>query len=791
MKQPSSLPDQTKKTKKVRQLAAIMFADIVGYTALMQSDEKKAEKVRSRHREVFEQQHTRHRGRIVQYYGDGALSVFESAIECVHCAIEIQRMLKKDDPVPLRIGLHLGDIVYDETDIYGDGVNVASRIEGMGMAGAILISEKLNDELKNHPDISTRSLGLFELKNITDPVEVFAVTSEGLIVPKPEELKGKQTPLKKAIAVLPFVNMSTSEENEYFSDGITEEIINALAKIKNLKVTSRTSSFFFKNKNIPIWEIGQQLNVSVLLEGSVRLAGSMVRITAQLISADEDFHFWSETWDRKLENIFEIQDEVSLLIAEKLREHFGHFEIQEHLVDKQTDSIDAYEYSLKGKFYFNKWNPDDMRTAIDLYEKALELDPNHAESCLGLADALGFMATTGFMPMQETWQKVSELIQKAKSINENLAGVHYQLANLTFFRQADYKTAFEENMRSLELQANHAEAQQVMSFFYVISGRIEQARQHLDIAYSINPLSPETLFFNGYFHYMSGQFEEGLERLNGVLKQNPKNLPAYTIKCQVLLRMERYEEAIEFINNAPDELLIESDKVGLLTIAYSKMNDHEQAKSYSDKLEKLAEGENGFRASSFLFLLYAWTDDKEKAFQWIENALNANDFFLLILFADPLVDPIKDDPRYQNYRKIIFPETEEAEESKSKKALLDDVSAEKLKNRLMTYIIEKQPYLEPSLSLRSLAEQTEIHPNQLSWLLNEMFGKNFNDFINHFRVETFKKLAIDPKNKHLTLMALAYDSGFNSKTVFNTYFKKETGLTPKEFVKNKTAGYID
>ncbi|MCB0807445.1 MAG: helix-turn-helix domain-containing protein, partial [Bacteroidales bacterium] len=522
---------------------------------------------------------------------------------------------------------------------------------------------------------------------------------------------------------------------------------------------------------------------SVLLEGSVRLAGNMVRITAQLINADEDFHFWSETWDRKLENIFEIQDEVSLLIAEKLREHFGHFEIQEHLVEKQTDSIDAYEYSLKGKFYFNKWNPDDMRTSIELYEKALELDPNHAESCLGLADALGFLATTGFMPMMETWQKVSELIQKAKSINENLAGVHYHLGNLAFFQQADFKTAFEENMRSLELQSNNAEAQQFMSFLYIISGWIEQARQHLDVAYSINPLSPETLFFNGYFHYMSGQFEEGLERLNGVLKQNPKNLPAYTIKCQNLLRMERYEEAIQFINSAPDELLIESDQVGLQAIAYAKMNDPEQAKSYRDKLEKLAEGENGFRASSFLFLLYAWTGDKEMAFRWIENARNGNTFFLLMLFADPLVDPIKNDPRYQKYRKIIFPETEEPEESTSQKALLDEKTASQLADRLMEHIRVNKPYLEPALSIRSLAEQTDIHPNQLSWLLNEKFGKNFNDFINHFRVETFKKLAKDPKNKHLTLMALAYDSGFNSKTVFNTYFKKETGMTPKVFVK--------
>jgi len=158
-------------------------------------------------------------------------------------------------------------------------------------------------------------------------------------------------------------------------------------------------------------------------------------------------------------------------------------------------------------------------------------------------------------------------------------------------------------------------------------------------------------------------------------------------------------------------------------------------------------------------------------------------FFLLILFADPLVDPIKDDPRYQKIRKIIFPETKEIETPKAKKTLLDDQTANRYANYLMEFIKKEEPYLDPTLSLRFLAEKTDIQPNQLSWLLNEKFGKNFNDFINHFRVQTFKKLAKDTKNKHLTLMALAYDSGFNSKTVFNTYFKKETGLTPKEFVK--------
>ncbi len=782
MKQKSLQKSKTETGSKLRRLSAIMFADIVGYTALMQEDEKKAEAIRMRHRTVFEDQHTQYKGEIIQYYGDGSLSVFKSAVEAVKCAIAIQRELKKEQPVPLRIGLHLGDIVFDQTDIFGDGVNVASRIEGMGIDGAILLSGKMNDELKNHADITTKSLGAFNLKNIDHPVEVFAVTNRGIIVPGREDLTGKQQPVQKAIAVLPFMNMSASEENEYFSDGITEEIINALAKIENLKVTSRTSSFFFKNKNIPVKQIAEELKVNVILEGSVRLAGNMIRITAQLIHAEEDFHFWSDTWDRKLENIFEIQDEISLLIADKLREHFGHFEIQEHLVEKQTDNLDAYEYSLKAKFHFNKWNPEDMRIAIPLYEKALALDPNHSESYLGLADAFGFMATTGFMPVVETWQKVADLTQKALALKKDLPGAHYQLANLAFFARADYAVAFKEAKIAVELQPNYAEAQQLMSFLYILTGNHDKAKEHLEMAYSINPLSPETLFFNGFFDYMTGSYKSALEKLNGVLQQNPKNIPAFTIKCHCLLKMGRYGEVIQFIDSAPEGFLIESDRVGLKTIALTKKDDRQKI-NYQKKLLQLAEGENGFRASSFLFLLYAYTGNKEKAFPWISDAIRNNAFLLLILYADPLVDPLKGDPRYQRYKQDIFPAIVEQEEHEQKKALLDDKTTSRFADRLLDHINDEKPYLDPSLSLRSLAEQTEIHPNQLSWLLNVKFGKNFNDFINHYRVETFKELARDPKNGHLTLMALAYDSGFNSKTVFNTYFKKETGLTPKEFAK--------
>ena len=769
------------KKQKRREIAAIMFTDIVGYTALMQGDEAIASRLRTRHRNVFDQQHELYGGEIIQYYGDGTLSVFRSAIEATTCAINIQRLLGEGEPVPLRIGLHMGDIVFDETEVYGDGVNFASRIESLGVAGAILLSGKLNEELKNHSHISTTSLGLFALKNVAEPVEVFAVSNEGIRVPPAKDLKGGQAMKVKTIAVLPFVNMSASQENEYFSDGITEEIISALSRIEGLRVTSRTSSFFFKNKNIPLRQIGAELSVSTILEGSVRLSGNTLRITAQLIQAEEDFHFWSETWDRKPENIFDIQDEISLLIAEKLREHLGHFEIREHLVQKQTDNFTAYELSLKARFRRRTWNPTDTKAAISLYEQALGLDPDHAESILGMADCYSFLATTGFLPFEEAWTKATELTYKGLALNDQLADGHYQLANLHFFTRCDYPGALQATLKAVALNPNHVEAQQYLSFLYIMVGEKSKAQQHLDIALSIDPLSPETLFFSAYFDYMSEAYPAAIRKLDRCLEQNPGNIPVHTVKCYCLLRMGRFDEVLAYFEHP--EVVAYGDRLGLTALAYTLKNDRANAAKNLEELIAHIGTPEGFRVSAYLLFIYAASGEKDKAFEWVRMAIEHKSPLLLIYFVDPLVDSLKSDPRYAQAQKVIFPRLDTAEITKAKKVLLNDKLSRTYIARLSDHIREQRPYLDPDLSLRSLAAQIDIHPNELSWLLNERMGKNFSEFVNHYRVEAFKQLAQSPENAQLTLSGLAYESGFNSKTVFNTYFKKQTGLTPKQYLK--------
>ncbi|MEM8966603.1 MAG: helix-turn-helix domain-containing protein [Bacteroidota bacterium] len=590
---------------------------------------------------------------------------------------------------------------------------------------------------------------------------------------------------ENSIAVLPFVNLSADAENEYFSDGLTEEIINALAKIDSLKVTSRTSAFFFKGKDIQITEISKQLNVATLLEGSVRLSGKAVRIAAQLIQAEGDFHLWSETWDRQLDDIFAVQDDISLLIAEKLREHVGHFEINEHLVNTQTKDLDAYTLFLKGRYYFNRWNPEDVQQAIEYYQQALTIDPKHANSLVGLADSYSFLATCGFISYQEGWGKCAQLTQQALEIDNRLPAAYYQLANLAFFTEGDFSKALSLVECALDINPNHVESLQLICLLCLYADKEDTARQHLDAVRSVDPMSAETQFYRGYFYYMQRDFDQAIVQLDACLDQNPKSIPSHTIKAACLLMLARFDQVITYYDSLPLEIVIPAEKIGSELLAFVLKSDQKQADEYLAKLQRAINSEDGFTADVYLFLYYCQTSQVDAAFRWIEQATENRSPLLLIRYADPLVDSLRSDARYTTFQQKLFPPEafNSSNTSRKKKSLLDEKSLTNYRKRLLSHIESEKPYLDSDLSLRSLANQIDIHPNQLSWLLNESLGSNFNEFINHYRVETFKKLAKDPDNAHVTILGLAYDSGFNSKTVFNTYFKKEVGMTPKQFLK--------
>ncbi|MPR36973.1 helix-turn-helix domain-containing protein [Cytophagaceae bacterium SJW1-29] len=581
--------------------------------------------------------------------------------------------------------------------------------------------------------------------------------------------------------------MSTNGDNEFFCDGITEEIINALARIDQLKVTSRTSSFHFKGQNNNISEIGKKLNVSTILEGSVRLAGDTMRITAQLINVEDDFHFWSETWDRKRENIFEIQDEISLLIADKLREHFGHLDYADHLAEVPTTNLAAYEYLLKGKYTFNKWNPEDANTAIRYFEEALTIDPDLIEAHTGLADGYSFLAVAGFAPRAEAWNKAIGHLERAKAIDPNNAPLNYLLANQAFFTEASFAGAMDYAQKSIASRPTYSEAQQFMSFLYMLRGDLKKAREHLLYAKSIDPLNVETKFYEAYFQYRSKDYALAQKTLNELLDVNAKNLPALITLAYVLLKKGAFGEVEVLLSGIPPEMIMPDEKLGLTCLKLAIKGDHVNLKQPLADLEMNATEDTSFQAHAYLFKVYCVLGRHDEAFQLLEKLFQHHSSILLLSFGDPLAEAIQTDARYPAYHQRIYPlQNDTSKTRKASTSTMDEETTTAFLDRLHNFIEQQSPYLNPSLSLRSLAELIEIHPNQLSWLLNEKVGKNFNEFINQLRVEYFKKLVVDPANSHISLIGLAYESGFNSKTVFNTAFKKTMGMTPKEYLKSQS-----
>jgi len=576
--------------------------------------------------------------------------------------------------------------------------------------------------------------------------------------------------------------MSSDDENEYFCDGITEEIINALANIGSLKVTSRTSSFHFKNKEIPISDIAKTLGVNTILEGSARLSGDIIRITAQLIQAEDDFHFWSETWDRELKNIFEVQDEISLLIAEKSREFLGHFELQDHLVSPQTDNLTAYEYSLKARYHKNKWTLEDNKLAEEYYQKSLEIDPSHVKSIIGLADVYSFFGMTGALPFQEAWIKCNGLIDKALELDPNNAEAFYQKGHSAFFTEVDFSKALEFGIKAIQQNPNYAEAQQFMSFICALSGRIDEAKKHLEIAFSLDPLNQETLFFKAYFDYMTRNYSAAFEQLSSCIEVNPANIPAHAVMTLCLIKMGEYDKVIHYFDDFESEF-VEAEKTGAIGLAYAHKNDEPNTRKYLNMLLEHAKKPDGFAFDSYVFMMYAVIGEMDKAFEWVENGIKNKTPLLMLRFPDPMVDVLREDERYQKFHDQIYHSVFKTNSKSSKKALMDETTATEFRKRLVEYVEQNEVFLDAALTLRSLAEQINLHPNKLSWLVNEMHAQNFNQFINKYRIEHFKKLAVNPENKQFSIIGLAYDSGFNSKTVFNTYFKKSTGQSPKAWIR--------
>jgi TolB-like protein/tetratricopeptide (TPR) repeat protein len=524
-----------------------MFTDMVGFTAMMQDDEHRAKSVRDRHRETLRKTIEKHGGEIIQFYGDGTLSIFPSAIDAVASAVEAQQALQQDPVIPVRIGLHIGDIIRDENGIYGDGVNVAARVEGLSVPGAVMISGKVFDEIKNHPELPATALGEFDLKNVRRPIRIFAIAAPGLVVPDPKSMSSRTGPPEKTIAVLPFVNMSADPENEFFSDGISEEIINTLTRLEGLQVTARTSSFAFKGKNKDVRDIGRKLGVSAVLEGSVRKAGNRVRITAQLIDTRDGYHIFSKVYDRVLEDIFATQDEISLEIANELRATLpgpGNGE-KPSLVRKATEHSEAYDAYLKGMYCWNQWTPDSARQAIEHFQHAIELDPEFAQAWGALARSHTYLAAMGRAAQcGEAYVCASHAAERAIELDPDIEDSHVALALVRLFSDWDRPASEESFLRAMEINPDSVDVLHGYSLLLQADGRAEEAIAMLERATALDPLSLPVLDYLGKALMACDRHEEALTQFDRVLELDPEFRSALEGKGWAYLHMGRLDDAI-------------------------------------------------------------------------------------------------------------------------------------------------------------------------------------------------------------------------------------------------------
>ncbi len=682
--------------ERTRQLAAIMFTDIQGYTSLMQENEEKGIEARDKHRRIFNSITEKYNGRILQYYGDGTLSIFDSAIDAVNCGIEMQLGFLKDT-IPVRIGIHTGDIILTEDDIIGDGVNVASRIESIAVPGSVLVSDKVNDEIKNQGSIKASLLKTIKFKNINKPIEVYAISNAGLIVPKPENLKGKidinQNSLsvnknqpksklqrgvslaviitliiamlifiylkfgiqpassfdiqERSIAVLAFENMSGDPEQEYFSDGISEEILNALVQVDGLKVAGRTSAFSFKGKNEDIRTIGEKLDVKMVLEGSVRKSGNQIKVTAQLINVEDGFHIWSETYNRKLEDIFTVQEDIANRIVEKLK-----LQIQKPAkAGRGTDNLEAYDLFLKG-IYFHSKDFLSAKKAMGYFEKAIELDPDYAEAYALISEMYIVYAGYGLMPPAEAYALARDAAQKALRLNKQEPRAHKALAYVYFTSDWNWETALAEFNKAVEYGLPVPD--QFITYYDVfLNENYDHAVRLSEQMAEIDPLNIEMFWHLGLMNYFSGRFEDALISYNNALELDPNYSEGHRWKGVVLGYLGEFEEANLSIEKALEITQGQGPANFDLLVLKIQMGKKDEVLQTLNEWEKLG----GYITPMDPAMLYALLDMHDEAIYWLEKSFQERAIMTVSLKFYWIWDSIRDDPRFiEIYNRMNFPE---------------------------------------------------------------------------------------------------------------------------------------
>jgi len=636
----------------VRQLTAIMFTDMVGFTALMQRDEARAYALRERQLAVLRSTVAGHHGTLLQLYGDGSLSIFRSAVDAVACAIEVQRALREEPAIPLRIGVHSGDVVHDDGGVYGDGVNVAARIQGLAVAGSVLLSAKVHDEVKNHPEIETTCLGAFRLKNVKRTWEVHAVVGSGFPVPDRESLAPSRVTSARSVAVLPFADLGPEPDNEHFSDGMAEEIINALTRVNGLQVIARSSSFAFKGQDVDVRVVARQLGVTHLVTGSVRRHGDRVRVGTQLIDAGTGHHIFAERFDRGLKDVFAVQDEIAQAIVAQLASHLAPVhttsgEAAPGLVRAHSHDTQAYEEYLKGRFHHAQWTPSAARLAILHFERAVALDQSCALPHIGLASAHVFLARSGHSPADHAYPRALAAAHRALELDEAAGEAHRAEALVKLYYEWDWDGAYRSFQKALTLTPGSAEVHHAYGLYLRAAGEHEEAVDEMREAIALDPLAVHYHHALGVALQLSGDLEAAETQLVDALRMDPTFRAGTEALAWVQFHRGRWEDAAELFDQMPAKAGLSYAAAANRGYVYARMGRHEDARRMMDLLEARARLQPEVNLEMDFALLHVGSGDLDAAFAALDRAADSRVGAMVFLRSSPLWDSTaRADPRF-------------------------------------------------------------------------------------------------------------------------------------------------
>ena len=735
-------------TQSKRQLAAIMFTDMVGYSQQMQKDEENALKLLEKQWEIVEPILNEFGGNRIKTIGDAFYTQFHSVLKALKCALEVQRILSSynatrhfEEHVTLRIGIHLGDIEIKDGDAYGDGVNIAARIEPLAEPGGIAITEDVHRQVVNKIEYSFKPLGKPELKNIHQRFEVYQVIlpwqdrrkkqDPNFTVDKDRRrqsqmhsktLKNKNGPkqstgrpviysvmiamviiatvflyknnmsslnreLGRSIAVLPFENMTEQSGSDYFSDGITEDIISALSEINGLRVIARTSILQYKGTNKTVVEIAKEVNVNTILEGSVRRIDNNVRVVAQLIDIETDDHLWAKTYDRKLDDIFEVQSDIAMNIANALEAELS-TELTAQLTSSSTINPKAYENYLKGKEQYYTYTEEGFRKAVKYYNSALELDPNYALAYAELAGAYAQMYNT---TKDELFNDLGhKAVEKALALDNNLAQAYKARAVLALYNDK-YTESLQDNLKAIELIPGYADAIGNVASRYFDFGDLSEFYRWRTKHYSLSPNSRYASWKFSMSHYLLGETEKAIRITNEGIEKIEDSYECRSLLFHYHINSHEFEKAKNILNELEKVRNSDNRTNGLWALYYLMLGDFEtavdkalntpnldeygqlylahiyaevgnwakvnQMLSIVEKVntQKLQEGSEGYKAYYILSQVQSILGNNDSALVLLEDALN-NGFRGIsddVNFLSWLVNPIFSDLR-QNSRFIML-----------------------------------------------------------------------------------------------------------------------------------------